>query len=118
MFRNFQAPIPIFCNQGDFPMNKQELIACVAEDADLSKAKAAKVVDAVFATIVDAVAKGEGFQLIGFGSFKAVKRAARTGRNPANGKTIQIPAATLPKFVAGAKFKAALANKKAKKAKK
>lgn len=99
-------------------MNKQELIACVAEQADLSKAKAAKVVDAVFCNIVQAVADGEGFQLIGFGSFKSVKRAARTGRNPANGKTIQIPAATLPKFVAGAKFKAALCKKGGKKAKK
>lgn len=93
-------------------MNKQELIAVVAEEAELTKAQAGRVVDAVFNNIVKAVAKGEGFQLIGFGSFKAVTRAAHTGRNPSTGKAIEIPAATLPKFYAGAKFKEALNAKK------
>ncbi|HIU84074.1 MAG TPA: HU family DNA-binding protein [Candidatus Aphodousia gallistercoris] len=93
-------------------MNKQDLIAIVAEENELSKAQAGRVIDSVFDAIVESVAKGDGFQLIGFGSFKAVKRDAREGRNPANGETIKIPATTLPKFVAGAAFKAAVAKKK------
>ncbi len=93
-------------------MNKQELAAIVAEENEITKAKAAAVIDSVFANIVKAVAKGDGFQLIGFGSFKAVARAARAGRNPSTGKTIKIAATTLPKFVPGTAFKAAVAKKK------
>jgi DNA-binding protein HU-beta len=89
------------------PMNKQELIAIVAEENELSKAQAGRIVDSVFEAIVKAVAKGDGFQLIGFGTFKATKRAAREGRNPSTGETIKIPATVLPKFTAGAAFKAA-----------
>lgn len=95
-------------------MNKQELIAIVAEENEMSKAAAGRVVDSVFGAIVDAVAKGDGFQLVGFGTFKTVKRAAREGRNPATGETIKIPAAVLPKFTAGAKFKAAVVPPKKK----
>ena len=93
-------------------MNKQDLIAIVAEENELSKAQAGRVIDTVFDAIVKSVAKGDGFQLIGFGSFKAVTRDAREGRNPSTGETIQIPATTLPKFVPGAAFKAAVAKKK------
>ncbi len=93
-------------------MNKQELIAIVAEENELSKAQAGRIIDSVFEAIVESVAKGDGFQLIGFGSFKAVKRAAREGRNPTTGETIKIAATTLPKFAAGAAFKAAVAKKK------
>ncbi|MCI5896594.1 MAG: HU family DNA-binding protein [Candidatus Aphodousia sp.] len=93
-------------------MNKQELIAIVAEENELSKAQAGRIIDSVFEAIVESVAKGDGFQLIGFGSFKAVKRAAREGRNPTTGETIKIAATTLPKFTAGAAFKAAVAKKK------
>ncbi len=92
-------------------MNKQELIAIVAEENEISKAQAGRVVNTVFDAIVKAVAKGDGFQLVGFGTFKAVERAAREGRNPATGETIVIPAAKLPKFSAGAAFKAAVAKK-------
>ncbi len=93
-------------------MNKQELIAIVAEENELSKAQAGRIIDSVFDAIVKSVAKGDGFQLIGFGSFKAVKRTAREGRNPTTGETIKIAATTLPKFTAGAAFKAAVAKKK------
>ena len=93
-------------------MNKQDLIAIVAEENELSKAQAGRVIDTVFYAIVKSVAKGDGFQLIGFVSFKAVTRDAREGRNPSTGETIQIPATTLPKFVPGAAFKAAVAKKK------
>jgi DNA-binding protein HU-beta len=58
------------------------------------------------------VSKGENVTLVGFGSFKAAKRAARTGKNPKTGAAIKIPATTVPKFSAGATFKAAVAKKK------
>ena len=91
-------------------MNKQELVAIVAEENEISKAQAGRVVDSVFDAIMKAVAKGEGFQLVGFGTFKAVERAAREGRNPATGEMIAIPASVTPKFTAGAAFKAAVAK--------
>ncbi len=92
-------------------MNKQDLIAIVAEENELSKAQAGRIVDSVFDAIVKSVAKGDGFQLVGFGSFKVGTRAAREGRNPATGETIKIAASKFPKFVAGAAFKAAVAKK-------
>ena len=64
---------------------------------------------------VKAVAKGDTVTLVGFGTFKSSKRAARTGRNPQTGKEIKIAATTVPRFTAGATFKAAVAGKKAKK---
>ena len=93
-------------------MNKQELIAIVAEENELSKAQVGRVIDSVFDAIMKSVAQRDGFQLIGFGTFKAAQRAAREGRNPSTGETIKIPATTLPKFTAGAAFKAAVAKKK------
>ena len=89
-------------------MNKQDLIAIVAEENEISKTQAARAIDSIFDAITMAVAKGEGFQLIGFGTFKAVERAARKGRNPATNEEITIPAARLPKFVPGAAFKDAV----------
>ncbi len=89
-------------------MNKQDLIAIVAEENELSKAQAARAIDSIFDAITMAVAKGEGFQLIGFGTFKAVERAARKGRNPSTNEEITIPATRLPKFVPGAAFKDAV----------
>ena len=94
-------------------MNKGELIEAVAKEADLSKAAAGAAIDAVTAAITKAVAKGDTVSLIGFGSFSSSKRAARTGRNPQTGKELKIAATTVPKFKAGAKFKAAVAGKKA-----
>ena len=89
-------------------MNKQDLIAIVAEENELSKAQAARAIDSIFDAITMAVAKGEGFQLIRFGTFKAVERAARKGRNPSTNEEITIPATRLPKFVPGAAFKDAV----------
>lgn len=96
-------------------MNKSELIEAVAKSADLSKADAEKALNAVIATVVKAVAKGDSVTLVGFGTFKPVKRTARTGRNPATGAALKIAASTAPKFTAGATFKTAVAGKKAKK---
>ncbi|NWG39301.1 MAG: HU family DNA-binding protein [Hydrogenophilaceae bacterium] len=98
-------------------MNKSELIDIAADGADISKAAAGKALDAAMSAIVKAVSKGDTVTLIGFGTFKSSKRAARTGRNPQTGKEIKIAATTVPRFTAGASFKAAVAGKKAAKKK-
>lgn len=89
-------------------MNKNEFIDRVADIADMTKADAAKAVDAVFDAITDALKKGDDVRLVGFGTFSATKRAAREGRNPRTGDTIQIPASIQPKFSAGKGLKEAL----------
>jgi DNA-binding protein HU-beta len=96
-------------------MNKAELIEIAAKDADISKAAAGKALDATIGAIVKAVSKGDTVTLVGFGTFKSAKRAARTGKNPQTGATIKIAATTVPKFSAGAGFKLAVSGKKAKK---
>jgi len=93
-------------------MNKSELVDAIAAGADISKATAGKALDAAIDTITSAVAKGDQVTLVGFGSFKASPRAARTGKNPKTGAEIKIEATTVPKFSAGAAFKAAVAKKK------
>ena len=89
-------------------MNKNEFIDKVADMADMTKADAAKAVDAVFDAIAEALQKGDDVRLVGFGTFSAAKRAAREGRNPRTGETIQIPASVQPKFSAGKGLKEAL----------
>lgn len=98
-------------------MNKSELIDAVAQGADISKAAAGKALDAAIEAVVKAVSKGDTVTLVGFGTFKSSKRAARTGRNPQTGKEIKIAATTVPRFTPGAGFKAAVAGKKAAKKK-
>ena len=93
-------------------MNKSKLIDVIAKETDLSKVASGTALDAIADAIVKAVAKGDTVTLVGFGTFKSAKRAARTGRNPATGATIKIAASTSPKFSAGASFKAAVAGKK------
>ena len=95
-------------------MNKAELIEIAAKEADISKAAAGKALDALINAVVKAVSKGDTVTLVGFGTFKSSKRAARTGKNPQTGATIKIPATTVPKFSAGAGFKSAVAGKKKK----
>ena len=98
-------------------MNKSELIGTVATAGNLSKTAAGAAIDAMTAAITKAVAKGDSVTLIGFGAFKSSKRAARVGRNPQTGKELKIAATTVPRFTAGAGFKAAVAGKKAAKKK-
>lgn len=86
-------------------MNKAELIGSVAEKAGMSKKDAEKAVNAVFASVSDALAKGEKVQLVGFGTFEVRERAARTGRNPQTGEEIQIAASRVPAFRAGKALK-------------
>lgn len=95
-------------------MNKSEMIDAIATRTELSKAAAGKALDAVIETIVEAVATGDGVSLVGFGAFKAAARAAREGKNPKTGEKIKIAATTVPKFSAGATFKAAVATAKGK----
>ena len=92
-------------------MNKSELIEIVAKDAEISKAAAEKVLAAVTATVVKAVAKGDTVTLIGFGTFKSSKRAARTGRNPQTGATITIEESRCPAFVPGINLKKSIKGK-------
>ena len=82
-------------------MNKQELIASVADSAGLSRGDATKAVEAVFETITKAMKKGDEVRLVGFGTFAATKRAASTGRNPRTGEPMQIKASVQPKFKPG-----------------
>ena len=86
-------------------MNKTELIAAVAEKAELSKKDAEAAVSATVDAITEALKQGEKVQLVGFGSFEVKSRAARTGRNPKTMETIQIPASKAPVFKAGKALK-------------
>ncbi len=89
-------------------MNKTELISAVAAKAEISKKDADKAVSAVLASIEEALVKGEKVQLIGFGTFEVKERAARTGHNPKTGAAIEIAAAKVPGFKAGAALKNAV----------
>ena len=82
-------------------MNKNDLIADVAEATGLSKADATKAVDCVFDTITAALKKGDEVRLVGFGTFSVSQRRATEGRNPRTGEKIDIPASKQPKFKAG-----------------
>ncbi len=95
-------------------MNKAELIEIAAKEADISKTAAGKVLDALTGAVVKAVSKGDTVTLVGFGTFKSSKRAARIGKNPQTGETLKIAATTVPKFSSGSGFKAAVAGKKKK----
>ena len=89
-------------------MNKQELAAYVAEQAGLSTAAALKAIDATFECITATLAKNDDVRLVGFGTFSASARAARTGRNPQTGAELKIAASTSAKFKAGQALKDAL----------
>ncbi len=91
-------------------MNKTELVDAVAESADLSKASAARAVDAALAAISGSLAQGDQVALIGFGTFLVRDRAARTGRNPRTGDSIEIAAAKIPAFKPGKALKDAVNN--------
>ena len=91
-------------------MNKSELIKALALKTNVTKAVAGKSIDALVILITATVAKGEDVTLVGFGSFKAVKRAARSGKNPKTGEKLKIAATTVPKFAAGVTFKRVVAS--------
>ena len=89
-------------------MNKAELIDAIAADASLSKADAGRALDAVVDSISSALAKGQQVSIVGFGTFSVKHRAARSGRNPRTGETIQIAASNVPGFKAGKALKDAV----------
>ena len=84
------------------------MIDMVAEAADISKAAAGRAVDAVFDGIAGSLKGGDSVTLVGFGTFSISDRAARSGRNPRTGETIQIKASKMPKFKAGKALKDAV----------
>ncbi len=86
-------------------MNKNDLIAAVADSSGLTKADAGRAVDAVFSSIEGALKGGSEVRIVGFGTFSVAHRAATTGRNPRTGEAIQIAASKQPKFKAGAPLK-------------
>ncbi|WP_423063652.1 HU family DNA-binding protein [Candidiatus Paracoxiella cheracis] len=89
-------------------MNKNELIEAMASAADISKNAAARALDAFVDSVTSSLSNGDDVVLVGFGSFTTSQRAARTGRNPQTGQTMQIPAATVARFKAGKKLKEAV----------
>ena len=89
-------------------MNKNDLVAAVADKSGLSKADTTKAVDSVFDCITDVLKSGDDVRLVGFGTFNVTKRAASMGRNPRTGESIKIPASNQPKFKAGKGLKDAV----------
>lgn len=89
-------------------MKKQELIEKLAKKEGLSKAKAADCLNTILEEIRKELSRGKEIVLTGFGTFKVVKRKARTGRNPKTGKTIRIPAMKVPRFKPGKALKEAV----------
>ncbi len=89
-------------------MKKVELVEAVAEKAGLTKADATRALDATLATITEALANGDKIPLVGFGTFATSKRAAREGRNPKTGATVQIAARNAVTFKAGSALKDAV----------
>ena len=89
-------------------MNKNDLVAAVADKSGLSKADTTKAVDSVFDCITDELKSGGDVRLVGFGTFNVTKRVASMGRNPRTGEAIKIAASNQPKFKAGKGLKDAV----------
>lgn len=89
-------------------MNKSQLIDKIAEDADISKAAAGRALDSFINAVTGALAADDSVALVGFGTFSVRERAARTGRNPQTGESINIEAAKIPSFKAGKALKDAV----------
>jgi len=89
-------------------MNKSQLVETMAEAADISKSAAGRALDGLMDAIAIALKEGDTVSMIGFGTFSVKERAARTGRNPQTGKTIEIAASKVPAFKAGKALKDAV----------
>lgn len=89
-------------------MNKTELVAAIAENAEISKVNAEKALKAFTEVVAAELKKGEKVQLVGFGTFDVLERPARQGRNPRTGKSMKIKASKAPKFKAGKALKDAI----------
>jgi DNA-binding protein HU-beta len=97
--------------QGGYTVNKNDLVAAVADETGMSKADVGKAVDATFATIVKALRSKDDVRLVGFGTYTVTERSASQGRNPRTGQPIKIPASKQVKFRVGKGMKDAV-NKK------
>ncbi len=93
-------------------MNKAELIAAIAAKTGATKKSAEEAVNAFIDVVTETLKKGDKVQLVGFGSFEVIKRAARKGRNPQTKEEIKIPASKAPKFKAGKALKDLVNNNK------
>jgi DNA-binding protein HU-beta len=87
--------------RGDRYLNKQDLVAAVADKAGMTKKDAEKAINAFVESVTEALQKGDKVSLVGFGSFEVRTRAARSGRNPQTGAAIKIPAGNVPAFRPG-----------------
>ena len=94
--------------EGDDILNKSQLVDQIATDADISKAAAGRALDSFIDTVTGALKDGDSVALVGFGTFSVRERAARTGRNPQTGESIEIAAANIPSFKAGKALKDAV----------
>lgn len=97
--------VPIKINQEEMIMKKQELVAAIAQEAELSKKDAERALAATVNAISKALADGDKIQLVGFGTFEVRERAAREGKNPRTGEIIKIAASKVPAFKAGKALK-------------
>ena len=91
--------------KGNYKMNKTELISAMSEKSELTKVDTEKALKAFIDTVTEELKNKGKVQLVGFGTFETSERAARTGRNPQTGETIEIKASTSPKFKAGKELK-------------
>ncbi len=89
-------------------MTKEEMVAKIAGENDISKAKAGRALESVLSGITMSLKRGEKVTFVGFGTFMVANRAARKGRNPRTGAVINIPAARVPRFKPGSKLKSAV----------
>lgn len=89
-------------------MNKAELVAAVAEKAEVSKKDAETILEAFISTVADTLANDEKVQINGFGTFETRQRAERIGRNPRTGEEMKIPATVVPTFKPGKQFKVSI----------
>ena len=104
IWRRFQIIINVNSEE-EYNMNKTELVAAMAEKAQLSKKDAEAALKAFTDVVAEELKKGEKIQLVGFGTFEVSERAARTGRNPQTGEEMKIAASKAPKFKAGKALK-------------
>lgn len=91
-------------------MNKTELVAAISEKTELTKKDSEKALKALIDVVAEELKKGEKVQLVGFGTFEVVERAAREGRNPLTGESLHIEASKAPKFKPGKALKDAVKN--------
>lgn len=91
-------------------MNKTELVAAISEKTELTKKDSEKALKALIDVVAEELKKGEKVQLVGFGTFEVIERAAREGRNPLTGESLHIEASKAPKFKPGKALKDAVKN--------